>query len=73
MEEKEQLRRQIRLLQGERAAVAACVHLFLVITVDSLRSGCCRLRSPDGRHEWASERPSRVRPVGDRPARLRGE
>lgn len=73
MEEKEQLRRQIRLLQGERAAVGACVHLFLVIAVESLRSGCCRLRSPDGRHGWASERPSRVRPVDDRPAGLRGE
>lgn len=73
MEEKEQLRRQIRLLQGELAAVGPCVPLYLVIAVDPLRSECCRLRSPDGRHGWASERPSRVRPAGDRPARLRGE
>lgn len=73
MEEKEQLRRQIRLLQGERAAVPACVHLFLVIAVDPLRSGCCRLRSPDGRHGWASERPSRVRPAGNRSHQASGQ
>lgn len=73
MEEKEQLRRQIRLLQGELAAVGARVHLFLVIAVDPLRRGFCRLPSPDGRHGWASERTSRVRPAGDRPSRLRGD
>lgn len=36
MEEKELLRRQIRLLQGEGAVFGASVHLFFAIAVDPL-------------------------------------
>lgn len=73
MEEKEQLRRQIRLLQGEGAAARERVLSVFVTAVDPFQSGRCRWRSPDGRLGWEYEWPVRVRPVGDRPSRLRGD